>query len=102
MMPGLGSPSGDRVVLPNSGRPVFAQPLRVFSEPLLGGGNRFCVEDKPGASGRCGRPGGGLRPAGPPIRKDSTRPQTAPNGEDVEIEIDPITGAILDIEEDFF
>ncbi len=26
----------------------------------------------------------------------------APNGEDVEIEIDPITGAILEIEEDFF
>ena len=27
---------------------------------------------------------------------------TSPGGQDVEIEIDPITGAILDVEEDFF
>ena len=27
---------------------------------------------------------------------------TTPAGEDVEIEIDPITGSILDIDEDFF
>ncbi len=27
---------------------------------------------------------------------------TAPNGEEVEIELDPITGAILEVDEDFF